>query len=143
MKLTGLIAAGLLGAALAAPAFAQSKDPFPKDPFADLETQMRELDPKRLLGRTLTEADIEQFFAWLRASIAASMQGGEAPPPPAELTQKAETLSRELAARGALAGQSLLNALEQSARRALRDAQKQPPAQPQKQQSPARLPGAI
>jgi hypothetical protein len=134
MKLTGLIAAGLLGAALAAPALAQAKDPFPKDPFADLETQMRELDPKRLLGRTLTEADVEQFFAWMRASIAASMQGREAPPPPAELTQKAEGLSRELAARGMLAGQALLNALEESARRALRDAQKQPPA---------KLPGAI
>ena len=134
MKLNRLIAAGLLGVALATPAFAQSKDPFPKDPFADLETQMRELDPKRLLGRALTEADIEQFFAWMRASIAASMQGKESPPPPAELKQKAETLSRELAARGALAGQALLGALEESARRALREAQRQPPAT---------LPGAI
>jgi hypothetical protein len=144
MKLNSLIGAGLLGVALAAPAFAQSKDPYPRDPFGDLETQMRELDPKRVLGRTLTEADIEQFFAWMRASIAASMQGSEAPPPPAELRQKAESLSRELAARGALAGQALLNALEESARRALRDAQKQPPAaQQQRQRPPATLPGAI
>jgi len=134
MKLTSLIAAGLLGTALAAPAFAQSKDPFPKDPFADLETQMREADPKRLLGRTFSEGDVEQFFAWMRSSIAASMQGREAPPPPPELKQKAESLSRELAARGALAGQALLDALEESTRRALRDAQKQPPAT---------LPGAI
>jgi hypothetical protein len=134
MKLTSLFAAGLLGTALAAPAFAQSKDPFPKDPFADLETQMREFDPKRLLGRTFSEGDVEQFFAWMRSSIAASLQGREAPPPPPELKQKAESLSRELAARGALAGQALLDALEESTRRALRDAQKQPPAT---------LPGAI
>lgn len=123
------IVAGLLGLALAAPAAAQSKDP-----FADLESQMRELDPKRLLGRTFSEADVEQFFAWMRASIAASMQGREGPPPPPELKQKAESLSRELAVRGALAGQALLDALEESTRRALREAQKPPPAT---------LPGAI
>src|SRR5262245_20384845 len=128
MKLDYLIAAGLLGAALAAPAAAQSKDP-----FAGLESQMRELDPKLWLGRTFSEADAERFFAWMRASIAAAAQGREAPPLPEELQRKAETLSRELASRGALAGMALLDALEESARRALRDAQK----------PPAPLPGSI
>ena len=133
MKLYRLIGAGLVGAALMAPAAAQSKDP--ADPFAALEEQLRELDPKRLLGRTFSEADVEQVFAWMRASIAAAAQGREAPPVPEALQQKADILSRELAARGALAGLAALNALEDAARRALRDAQKPPPSAP--------LPGSI
>jgi hypothetical protein len=61
----------------------------------------------------------------------AAAQGKEAPPPPEELRQKAEALSRELAAQGALTGLALLDALEEQARRALRE-------------KPApRLPGAI
>ena len=133
MKLYRLIGAGLVSAALMAPAAAQSKDP--ADPFAALEEQLRELDPKLLYGRTFSEADVEQVFAWMRASIAAAAQGREAPPVPEALQQKADILSRELAARGALAGLAALNALEDAARRALRDAQKPPP--------PAPLPGSI
>ncbi|MGH8642687.1 MAG: hypothetical protein ACRET6_13320, partial [Burkholderiales bacterium] len=59
--------------------------------------------------------------------------GKEAPPPPEELRQKVEALSRDLAVQGALTGLELLDALEESARRALRGGQK--PAPP--------LPGAI
>lgn len=128
MKLDRLIAVGMLGAALAAPAAAQSQDP-----LGGLEPQMRGLDPGRWLGRAFSETDAERFFAWVRASIAAAAQGRDAPPLLAELQRKAETLSRELASRGALAGLALLDALEESARRALRDAQR----------PPAPLPGAI
>jgi hypothetical protein len=125
MKLNRLIAAGLLGAALAAPAAAQ------KDPFADLDSRLKELDPKRWLGRTVDEADVAKFFAWMRASMLAAAQGREAPPPPEELRQKAETLSREFAAQGALAGLALMDALEEYARRAVRE------------KPPAPLPGSI
>lgn len=131
MKLNTLIAVGLLGAALAAPAFAQSKDPFPKDPFADLETRLKEMDPKRWLGRAVDEADVARVFAWMRASMLAATQGKEPPPPPEELRQKAETLSREFAAQGALAGLALIDALEEYARRAVRE------------KPPAPLPGSI
>lgn len=126
MPLGRLIAVGLLGAALAAPAWAQAKDP-----FADLETQLRELDPKRWLGRSVDEADVARFFAWMRASMLAAARGKEAPPLPEELRQKAEALSRELAARSALTGLALLDALEEYARRSVREK----PASP--------LPGSI
>jgi hypothetical protein len=128
MRARRLIAAGLLGAALAAPACAQAKDP-----LAEFESRLRELEPQRWIGRAVDEADVRRFFDWMRASLLAAAQGREAPPPPAELRQKAETLSRELAAQGALTGLALLDALEESARRALREAQK----------PPAPLPGAI
>lgn len=126
MKVHRFIAAGLLGAALAAPAWAHAKDP-----FADLETQLRELDPKRWIGQSVDEADVARLFAWMRASMLAAAQGRDAPPPPEELRQKAETLSREFAARGALAGLALMDALEEYARRAVRE------------KPPAPLPGSI
>jgi hypothetical protein len=126
MKVHRFIAAGLLGAALAAPAWAHAKDP-----LADLETQLRELDPKRWIGRSVDEADVARFFAWMRASMLAAAQGREGPPVPEELRQKAETLTRELAARGTSTGIALLDVLEEYARRAVREE----PAAP--------LPGAI
>jgi hypothetical protein len=125
MQANRLIAAGLLGAALAAPACAQAKDP-----LADFEMRLRELEPQCWIGGTVNEADVRKFFDWMRASVLAAAQGREVPPPPEELRQKAETLSRELAAQGALTGLVLLDALEESARRAL-------------QKPPAPLPGAI
>ena len=128
MRVDRLITAVLLGAALAAPAGVQAKDP-----LAEFEVRLQDLEPQRWIGRSIDEADGRRLFDWMRASLLAAIQGREAPPPPAELRQKAETLSRELAAQGALAGLALLDGLEESARRALRDAQK--PAPP--------LPGAI
>ena len=128
MRLHRFIAAGLLGVALAAPVGAQAKDP-----LAEFEARLRELEPQRWIGRSVNEADVKKFFDWMRASVLAAAQGREAPPPPEDLRQKAETLSRELAVQGALTGLALLDALEESARRALREAQQ--PAPP--------LPGAI
>jgi hypothetical protein len=128
MRVDRLIAAGLLGVALAAPACAQAQDP-----LADFEARLRELEPQRWVGRAVNEADVKRFFDWMRASLLAAAQGKEAPPPPEELRQKAEILSRDLALQGALTGLALLEALEEPARRAWREAQK--PAPP--------LPGAI
>ncbi|MGH8642234.1 MAG: hypothetical protein ACRET6_11005 [Burkholderiales bacterium] len=128
MRLHRLIAAGLLGVALAAPACAQAKDP-----LAEFEARLRELEPQRWVGRAVNEGDVKRFFDWMRASLLAAAQGKEAPPLPEELQQKAETLSRDLALQGALTGFALLDALEESARRAWREAQE--PAPP--------LPGAI
>jgi len=128
MRLHRLIAAALLGAALVAPVGAQAKDP-----LAEIDARLRELEPQSWIGRSVNETDVKKFFDWMRASLLAAAQGREAPPPPEELRQKAETLSRELAAQGALTGLALLDALEESARRALREAEK--PAPP--------LPGAI
>ena len=128
MRVDRLVAAGLLGAALAAPVGAQAKDP-----LAEFEARLRELEPQRWIGRSVNEADVKKFFDWMRASVLAAAQGREAPPLPDELRQKAESLSRELAVQGALTGLALLDALEESARRTLREAQR--PAPP--------LPGAI
>jgi hypothetical protein len=128
MRMYRLIAVGALGAALAAPLSAQARDP-----LVDFEARLRELEPQRWIGRSLDEADVKKFFDWMRASLLAAAQGREVPPPPEELRRKAETLSGELAVQGALTGLALLDVLEESARRALREAQK--PAPP--------LPGAI
>jgi hypothetical protein len=126
MRVDRLIAAGLLGVALAAPVGAQAKDP-----LADFEARLREFKPQPWIGRAVDEADVKKLFDWMRASVLAALQSREAPPFPEELRQKAEALSRELAAQGALTGLALLDALEESARRALRER----PAPP--------LPGAI
>ncbi len=125
MQAHRLIAAGLLGAALAAPAGAQARDP-----FAEFEARLRELEPQHWIGRAVDEADVKRLFDWMRASLLAAAQGRDVPPPPEELRQKAETLSRELAAQGALTGMALLDALEESARRALREAQQPSPPPP-------------
>jgi hypothetical protein len=125
MQVKRLMAAGLLGVALAAPVGAQAKDP-----LAEFEARLRELEPQRWIGRAVNEADVKRLLDWMRASLLAAAQGREAPPPPEELRQKAETLSRELAAQGALTGLALLDALEESARRALREAQKPAPPVP-------------
>ena len=122
MRVHRLIAAGLLGVALAAPVGAQAKDP-----LAELEARLREFEPQRWIGRLVNETDVKKFSDWMRASVLAAAQNREAPPPPEELRQKAETLSRELAVQGALTGLALLDALEESARRALREAQKPAP----------------
>jgi hypothetical protein len=116
MHVYRLAAAGLLGIALAAPVSAQAKDP-----LAEFEARLRELEPQRWLGRAVNETDVARFFDWMRASLLAAAQGREAPPLPEELRQKAETLSRELAAQGAQTGLALLDALEEHARRSVRE----------------------
>jgi broad specificity phosphatase PhoE len=125
MRAGRLIAAALLGVALAAPMGAQAKDA-----LAEFEARLRELEPQRWIGRSVNEADVKKFFDWMRASVLAAAQGREAPPLPEELRQKAEALSRELVAQGALTGLALLDALEESARRALREAQQPAPPPP-------------
>jgi hypothetical protein len=112
MRAHRLMAAAVLGLALAAPACAQSEDR-----LAELEERLQALDPQRWLD----EADVARLFAWLRASLAAAAQGRDVPPPPEDLRQRAEALSRELALHGALAGRALLDALEEQVRGALRE----------------------
>jgi hypothetical protein len=112
MRAHRLIAAAVLGLALAAPACAQSRDR-----LAELEERLQALDPQRRLG----EADAARLFAWLRASLAAAAQGRDVPPPPGDLRQRAEALSRELALLGADAARALLDALEEQVRSTLRE----------------------
>ena len=80
------------------------------------------------------EQDVSLLFDYLRSALAAAIEGREAPPVPAELTGRVETLGQALKAQGALAALALLATLEQRAKRALRDVPAPrpllPPAQP-------------
>ena len=68
------------------------------------------------------EEDVALLFAHLRAALAASRHGLEAPAPPEALDRRAQEIAAELRARGTLAGLLLLTSFEAAARQALREA---------------------
>mgnify|MGYP001570563948 CR=1 FL=1 len=117
MHLRSMIAAGALGLMLATPAFAETGDP-----FAEFDARLESLLTSQawLKGR-INEADVSLLFAYLKASLLAASQGKQVPVPP-ELKQRAEALGRELKLQGVLTGLLLLDALEVSAKQALREA---------------------
>lgn len=117
MHLRSMIAAGALGLMLATPAFAETGDP-----FAEFDARLESLLTSQawLKGR-INEADVSLLFAYLKASLLAASQGKQVPVPP-ELNQRAEALGRELKLQGVLTGLLLLDALEVSAKQALREA---------------------
>jgi hypothetical protein len=91
-------------------------------------------EPAPLLRGLVREDDVTLLFDFLRSSLAAAMQGREAPPVPAELAERAEAVSQALKLQGALAALTLLNVLEQRAKQALREVPEPralpPPTQP-------------
>jgi hypothetical protein len=105
-----LIALFVAGACLmAAPVMADDG----RDPLARFE-------PGAVARGLVRENDVTLLFDFLRGSLAAAIQGREAPPPE-ELTARAEALGQALKAQGALAVLILLDALEQRAKQALRE----------------------
>ena len=78
-------------------------------------------EPGAVVRGLVRENDVTLFFDFLRGSLAAAIQGREAPPPPEELTARAEALGQALKAQGALAVLVLLDTLEQRAKQSLRE----------------------
>ena len=108
------IAMALLGFACATPVHAGEKP----DPYVRIEAL---LNPGTLLQGVVSEEDISLLFAHLRATLLATHEGREAPPPE-ELNRRAEAIAAELKTRGTLAGLLLLTAFEAVAKQALREA---------------------
>ncbi|MCW5606074.1 MAG: hypothetical protein KIT18_16160 [Burkholderiales bacterium] len=110
MRIGKWLAAVAAALAFGMPAHAGERQP---DPFA-------QIDPQVLFRGMVSEADVSLLFSYLRAAMLAASQGRDAPVPE-ELNRRAEALGNELKLRGMLAGLLLLNAIEQSAKEALRE----------------------
>lgn len=110
MRINKWIVTAVAGLALSAPAAAGDLS---ADPLA-------QIDPQVLFKGTLSEADVALLFAYMRAALLAASQGRDMPAPK-ELNQRAEALGKELKLRGALAGLLILDAIERSAKQALRE----------------------
>ncbi len=103
-----------LGAALSLPAWAGDADPA----APRLETL---LDPQVLFGGVVTEQDVSQVFAYLRAAMLAVSEGREPPPVPEALSRRLESAGTELRLRGIIAGVALSHAVERAVRDAVRE----------------------
>jgi hypothetical protein len=129
MPVRRLAIALLIGVFLSLPATAQERGV-----AAKLDALM---DPQALIAGLLTENDVSLVFAYVRASLLASVAGKPAEPPE-ELTRRAEQVGRDLQLRGTLLGIALLSVLESHAKEALREAQApRRPAAPPAEQPPS------
>ena len=90
--------------------------------YADFEARLNELvAPQTWLKGKLTEADVDLFFDYVRASLFAASQGLPAPAAPEGLKRRVEELQRGLETQGTLMGLLLLNALEAAVRQSVRE----------------------
>lgn len=104
----------VLGALL--PVTVQAAEPVPP---ARAETVPPEL--RMLLGGLVTENDVSQLFAHLRASMRASAEGRQPPPFPEALAKRMEVAGSELQLRGLMAGMALTHFVERAVRDAVRE----------------------
>ncbi len=88
-------------------------------PPARAETVPPEL--RMLLGGLVTENDVSQLFAHLRAAMRASAEGRQPPPFPEALAKRMETAGNELQLRGLIAGMALTHFVERAVRDAVRE----------------------
>ena len=102
-----------LGAVLSLPAWAGDGDP-----PARMETLF---DPQVLFGGVVTEQDVSQVFAYLRAAMLAAGEGREPPPVPEALARRLESVGTELRLRGIIASLALSHAVERAVRDAVRE----------------------
>jgi hypothetical protein len=76
---------------------------------------------RMLLGGLVTEADVAQLFAHLRASRRATAEGRQPPPFPEALGKRLEAAGGELQVRGLVAGMVLTQFVERAVRDAVRE----------------------
>ncbi len=76
---------------------------------------------RMLLGGLVTEADVAQLFAHLRASMRATAEGRQPPPFPEALGKRLEAAGGELQVRGLVAGMVLTQFVERAVRDAVRE----------------------
>ncbi len=74
-----------------------------------------------LLGGLVTEEDVGQLFAHLRAAMRAAAEGRDPPPVPEALARRLEAAGSELQLRGLLAGMALTHFVERAVRDAVRE----------------------
>lgn len=73
-------------------------------------------------GGLVQERDVTLVFGYFREALSAAVEGRDViPPPPDELTRRAEVLGGELKRRGAAAGHAILDAIESAVRDRFRD----------------------
>lgn len=119
MNLQRFMSALILGAVLSAPGQAAEREP-PASPEPLLTPQL-------LLGGLVSDQDVSQLFAHLRAVMLASAEGRDPPPMPEALSQRIEEASGELRVRGTLIGLALSQVMERAVRESLRDYARTPP----------------
>ena len=88
------------------------------------------ISPRALLGEVVTEQDLDLVLAHVKATLLAAAAGAAPPPVPPELHERADAITRALRTRGTLAALVLLEALEASARRELRELERRPEPPP-------------
>lgn len=76
---------------------------------------------RMLLGGLVTEGDVAQLFAHLRASMRATAEGRPPPPFPEALGKRLEAAGSELQVRGLIAGMALTQFVEHAVRDAVRE----------------------
>ncbi len=103
----------MLGAML--PVTAQAAEPVPPA-RAEVSPELR-----MLLGGVVTENDVNQLFAHLRASMQAASEGRQPPPFPEALGKRLEAAGSELQLRGLIAGMALTQFVERAVRDAVRE----------------------
>lgn len=74
-----------------------------------------------LLGGVVTENDVSQLFAHLRAAMRATAEGRQPPPMPEALAKRMELAGSELQMRGLIAGMALTHFVERAVRDAVRE----------------------
>lgn len=103
----------MLGAILSVPA--QAAEPVPPA-RTEVSPELR-----MLLGGVVTEDDVGQLFAHLRASMRAAAEGRPPPPFPEALGKRLEAAGSELQVRGLIAGMALTQFVERAVRDAVRE----------------------
>jgi hypothetical protein len=76
---------------------------------------------RMLLGGVVTDNDVSQLFAHLRASMRATAEGRPPPPFPEALGKRLELAGGELQVRGLIAGMALTQFVERAVRDAVRE----------------------
>lgn len=104
---------GMLAATLSLPALAAEPVPPAR---AEVSPELR-----LLLGGVVSENDVGQLFAHLRASMRAAAEGRPPPPFPEALAKRLETAGNELQLRGLVAGLALTQFVERAVLDAVRE----------------------
>lgn len=87
-------------------------------------------DARQLLGGVVSEEDVGQLFAHLRASLRAAAEGREPPPMPEALARRLEAAGGELRLRGLDASLALTRFVEHAVRGAVRELAPPPATRP-------------
>lgn len=125
MRISRVIPVTLFALFFAVPARAGSDPEF--EPSAAPENRVEQIEnllsPKSLLRGKISEEDIDEIFMIMRSGML-----GKTVEPSARLKQKMEAIGSSVKIRGALAGMLLLDEIERSAKKIVREINQDPNA---------------